>query len=83
VKVDHHRLEHLPAAESQELPCQNGRAMRGGLYESEVQSPRVAGRQMGQGELAPANDHGQEVVEVVRDAARQPAQGFHLLGLAE
>ena len=83
VKVDHHRLEHLPAAESQELPRQGGRAVRGGLDEPEVVSPRVAGRQVGQGELAPPDDHGQQVIEVVRDAARQPAQGFHLLGLAE
>jgi len=34
-------------------------------------------------ELGPSRDHGQEVVEVVRDAAREPPDGLHLLRLAQ
>ncbi len=36
-----------------------------------------------QQELAVAGDHHEQIVEVVRDAAGQASDGFHLLGLAK
>src|SRR6185369_12092569 len=36
-----------------------------------------------QEKLAVAIDHGEQIVEVVGDATGEPADGFHLLGLAE
>src|SRR5208282_4809878 len=34
-------------------------------------------------EIAIAADDRQEIIEVVRDAAREPADGFHFVGLAQ
>ena len=34
-------------------------------------------------QIAIAADDGQQIIEVVRDAARQPAHGFHLVGLPQ
>src|SRR6516162_5908135 len=44
---------------------------------------RVVGGQPQQQELRPARDDGQEIVEVVRDAAGELADRFHLLDLSE
>ena len=42
-----------------------------------------SGIEIGQQQLAVAENHGQQVVEVVRHAAGQPADGLHLLRLLE
>ena len=42
---------------------------------------RIGRIEVGQQQLAVAENHGQQVVEVVRHAAGQPADGFHLLRL--
>jgi hypothetical protein len=44
---------------------------------------RVAGLQAVEKQIAVAADHGEQVVEVVSDAAGHAAEGFHLLGLAK
>ena len=43
----------------------------------------VVGRQVVEHHLAVAEDRAQQIVEVVGDAAGQPAHRFHLLRLAE
>ena len=42
-----------------------------------------SGLELAEGELRVAGDRGQRVVQVVRDAAREPADRFHLLRLPE
>ena len=44
---------------------------------------RLVGRQLLDQELAEAEDHGQEVVEVVRDAAGEAADGLHALRMPQ
>ena len=83
VQIDDPRLHHLLPAEGEELAGQGGRAVRGFLDELDVAPERALGRELQEQELAPAGDHGQEIVEVVRDAAGEPPHRFHLLGLAE
>ena len=43
----------------------------------------MQGRKIGQRELRKARNDGQYVIEIVSDAARQPAQRFHLLRLPQ
>ena len=84
VQVEHLRLEHLLAAEREELPRELGGALAG-LRES-PRRPRASGRPASRSreqQLRVAEDHREHVVEVVRHAAGQPADGLHLLRLAE
>src|SRR6266853_1333322 len=56
----------------------------GGLpHQLHVAPLRIVGRQAQEQELRAPGDDGQEVVEVVRDAAGELPHGFHLLNLAE
>ena len=43
----------------------------------------LSGEELEQEELAPPRDHGEQVVEVVRDAAGEAPDRLHLLGVAE
>ena len=83
VQVEHLRLEHLLAAEREQLVRERRRAGRGLVDEVELAPQRVARRHPSEGELAPAADHGQQVVEIVRDAARQLADALHPLGVEQ
>ena len=83
VQVDDARLHHLLPAEGEELPGEGGGPVRRLLDQLDVAAERALGRELEQEELAPARDHGQEVVEVVGDAAGEPADRLHLLGVAE
>ena len=82
VQVEDARLEHLAAAEREQLARERGRARRGLLDLLGVAALAWIGLGVDQ-ELAVARDRGQEVVEVVRDPARQPADRLHLLRLAQ
>ena len=57
--------------------------MRRLLHQLDVAPERALGRELQQEELASPGDHGQEIVEVVGDAAGEPPDRLHLLGLAE
>ncbi len=83
VQVEHLGLQHLLAAEGQELPGERGGAVRGRAHERGVAVDRVLRPQPRQDHLGAPRDDGEQVVEVVRDAAREPADRLHLLGLAE
>jgi hypothetical protein len=78
-RVEDGGLEHLLWAEGQELPSQGGRPVRGPADQLDVPAERVVLGQLVEQKRAPAADHRQQVVEVVGDAARQPAHGLHLL----
>ena len=79
-EIDDPALEHLLAAEGEQLLGQPRRALRRpcGSPTRRDASARPAGSSFDQ-ELAEAEDHGQQVVEVVGDAAGQPADGLHAL----
>ena len=79
VEVDHARVQHLAAAEREKLAGERRRLPGGAgdLLQLLVLAPAA------QQDLGVAADHGQQVVEVMRDAAGEPADGLHLLRLAE
>ena len=83
VQVERARLQHLPAAEREQLLRQLRRAVGRTLDLAEVaRELRVAVRPLEQQRRVP-DDAGQEVVEVVCDAAREPAEALELLGAQE
>ena len=77
VDVDDRRLQHVLAAERHEVvderarPSDRGLDLAGGLASR-------GGRRLVDDVLAVADDGRQDVVEVVGDAPRQPAEGVHL-----
>jgi hypothetical protein len=93
VEVDPRRLQRLPPRESKQAL----RELRGaiGALESRLHRFRQLAAQLGHGarigsidEGAPhgveiANDDGEKIVEVMRDAAREQADRLHLLRLAK
>ena len=83
IQIQHLRLEHLLAAEGQELAGQVGGALRCLLNELDVTARRARALRPPRQHLAPPDDDGQEVVEVVGDPARELSDGLHLLGLPE
>lgn len=83
VQVEDFRFQHLLAAKRQQLAGESGGAI--GRLVNFARPPfqevsRVAPLQH---QLAVADDHVEQVVEIVRHAARQPAHGFHLGRLLE
>ena len=83
VQVKNFGSEHLLAAEGQELPGEGGGAVGGvgnflgGPADSGLGADAI------QQKLGVAGDDHQQIVEVVGNAAREAADGFHLLRLAE
>ena len=72
----------LPA-ERQQLPGQRGSAPRGG---KNLLKPRLGATSRFdriERKLGVVDDNGKKVVEVVRHAAGQPADGIHFLGLKQ
>ena len=79
VEVDHFGAKHLLAAEREQLVHERFGPLRrtGDLLGV---PPRLApGRQLREQEVAVPLNRGEQVVEVVRDAAGQPAHGVHAL----
>ena len=81
VQVEQRRLDDLLAAEGQQLAGEPGGARARLLDLCDVGLALDRPVEIGQQQLAVAQNHGQQIVEVVRDAAGQPADGFHLLRL--
>ena len=83
VEVDHFRLERLAAGEGEQLAGQGG-GSAGGLDDRVGEADPL-----GLGDAGPAQyvgralDDGQQVVEIVGDAAGQLAERLHLLRLAQ
>ena len=69
------------AAEGQQLAGQPGRAHPGVLNLGDVGLARIVGIVVHQQQLAEAQDHGQQIVEVVGHAAGELSDGFHFLRL--
>ena len=73
----------LAAAEREQLPRQPGAALDRLLDLGRFVARRIVGRQLHQQQVGRAHDAHQDVVEVVRDAAGEPADRFELLRLAQ
>ncbi len=83
VQVESARLQHLLAAQGQELPGERGCAIRRLRDQLDIAPLRIAGGEVHEQEGGPARDDGQEIVEVVGHAARQSAHRLHLPRLLE
>ena len=75
-QVEHARLEHLLTSECQQLAGERRRLLRRRTDEVERCGQRWVARAE---QLRASDDHGQKIVEVVRDAGRQPPDRLQLL----
>ena len=75
--------QRLTARKGEQLPHQPGRPIGVLLDLHDVLEGRVGRAVIGEQEIGIADDRGQHVVEVVRDAAGELADGLHLLALRE
>jgi hypothetical protein len=83
VEVDDAWLKDLLAAEGEELSGQRGGPGGGALDLFDVLVHLAARRDVVEREAREAEDDGEQVVEIVRYAARQPSYRLHLLCLPE
>ncbi len=83
VQVQYSRLQNLLAAECQQLTRQRCRSLRRSTDLLHVAPGQVVGRQLLEQQVRVSEDRRQYVVEIVRDAARQPSHGLHLVGLPQ
>ena len=74
-------VHDLAAAEHEQLAGERGGAVGGAADLLDVVAHRVVARQLALGEADAGEDHGQQVVEVVRDAARELSDRLQALGL--
>ena len=77
-ELEHLRAQRLLARESEQLPGQVGGAVRVGADLLDVVIVAVAGRVAHQHQVAGAEDRGQDIVEIVGDAAGELADRLHL-----
>ena len=82
VQIESPRLQDLPAAEREELPGEGGRALAGETDLPEL-GPEALVLELRLHEIRVAENRGEEIVEVVRDTAREAADPLHLLRLYE
>ncbi len=83
VEVDPPRLQELAAAEGEQLPGELGRPLGAPLDEIEIAARRLIRREPVEQELDPSGDHGEQIVELVGDAAGQHAERFDPSGLRQ
>ena len=81
--VHHLRAQGLPARERQELADEARRPVGVLLDLHDVLEGRIGRPVAREQQIRVADDRLQDVVEVVRDAARELADGVHLLGLGD
>ena len=83
VDLDHLGLQRLAPGEGEQLAGQRRGARRGLHHRLGEANALVLGEAGPAQHVRRALDHGQEVVEIVRDAAGELAERLHLVGLAE
>ena len=81
--VDHARLQDLLPAEREQLSREAGGPVGGLANFGDILVTGVAGAQIFEEQVRVAGDRGENVVEVVSDPAREPADRFHFLRLAQ
>jgi hypothetical protein len=82
-QVEHDGLHDLLSAEGEELPNEPGRTLDRLAHLLEVIDRSVVVGECADGEFVEAGDGGEDVVEVVCDAASEAAHRIHALGLQE
>ncbi len=80
-QIDRLRLKPALAREGEELAREPRGAIRRGPRHVQP-TPHVGRLDLAVHQLVTARDHLQEVVEIMREACRELAHGFHLLSLA-
>ena len=80
VEIDDARLDDLAPGKRQQLAGEVGGPLRGARDLGDVAARRVGGRHVVLRHLGVPENRGQQVVEVMCDAAGQPADAFHALG---
>ena len=83
VELQRLRAQRLPAREGEQLPHQPRRAIGVLLDLHDVLEGRIGRPVIGEQQVGIADDRGQHIVEVVRDAAGELADRLHLLALGE
>ena len=83
VEIEHLRLQDLLTAEGQQLLGQRCGAFAGPPHLLDVGACGMPGLEFVEHEVAVAEDDGEQVVEVVGDAAGEASDGFHLARLLE
>ena len=83
IQVDHFRLQHLTPAERQKLSGQCAGLFTGLLDGVQFPANRIGFAHIRQQDLRISRDDGQQIVEVMRDAARKLSHDFHFLSLAQ
>ena len=83
IEIQHFRRDKLTAAERQQLTSQPGCPVCRFLNLLHIFPHSIGGSQPAKQQLAVPSNHGQEVIEVVRDPAGQSPDGFHFLSLAQ
>jgi len=83
VEIEDAGLKQLPAAESKQLAGERGGAVGDFADLLAIGPGGIGGLDLIEGEVAVALDDGEEIVEIVRDAAGETAEGVHFLRLAK
>jgi len=81
VQVQHLGSDDLLSGKSQQLLRQRARGISGILGLGQILLRRMRGAELLSGELDAAQDHRQQVVEVVRHSASEAPDGLHPLGV--
>ena len=79
VQIEDAILERLAAAEGEELAGEGAGALGGALNFGDLVCDGAFHGSGAEEEIAVAENGGEEIIEVVRDAAGELAEGFHLL----
>ena len=83
VQIEHLGLQHLAAAERQQLLGQGGSALPGLHDLLHRVAVLIAVGKAVENQLAVTGDDGEQIIEIMGDTARQHADRFHLLRLPE
>ena len=83
IRFNHARLERLLATEGQKLPGQSRGASGGAADLGHMAGDGSLGARFGKNEVAVAQDSGQKIIEIMRDAGRQLSERFHFLGATQ
>ena len=83
IEIQHRRFDHLALAEGQQLACKIGGSLSRFHHLFDIAARRIAGMHRVQQYLRIAGDNHQQIVEVVRNAAGQPANRFQSLRMVQ
>ena len=81
VEIERHGTAHLFAAQGEQLPCERRGRLGRILYVGEIREEAVGDVRARERLLQIAEDDGEQVVEIVRDASGKASDGLELLRL--